>query len=73
MGWEDWYKDSEVPAETGLLEGLLLIIFFPVIFIGMFIFAGVVMIICKSALFIIEIKEMIDKKNKKLDPPMHST
>jgi hypothetical protein len=72
LGWEDWYKDSEIPAETGLLEGLLLIIFFPVILIGMFIFWVVGMIICKLALFIIEIKEMIDKKNQKLDPPIHS-
>jgi hypothetical protein len=72
LGWEDWYKDSEIPAETGLLEGLLLIIFFPVILICTFIFGIVVMTICKLALFIIEIKEMIDKKNQKLDSPNHS-
>lgn len=73
MGWEDWYKDSEIPHEPGIIESILGIIFIPVAFIGICIFSSIMFISLKLAISIIEIKEKIDKKNPKLDPPMHST
>jgi hypothetical protein len=69
LGWEDWYKDNEIPHEPGIIESILGIIFIPIAFVGMCIVGCIIFISCKLALSIIEIKEKIDKKNPKFDTP----
>jgi hypothetical protein len=62
LGWEDWYKDSEIPHEPGIIESILGIIFIPVAFIGICIVGSIMFISLKLAISIIEIKERSIKR-----------